>query len=253
MRNHYIWLGISFCVIVIGIRFLMKKRIPLRTVLSVCCILAVVSEYIKVFSSVEMLPLLGVAGNYPFLDIGHMPFHLCSIQIIFIFYVRFARPSRFRDAMLAFMYPTCAAGAFFALLMPNIFPSSIDISQAFTHPLAYQYFLWHCALIVMGVYIPLSGEVQLSLRRWVTSSVLISVMGFVSIYVNAACASVVYEAGKPASLNFATNFMFTMQTPIGIPLTEKWQWMLYYLTLQLLAILSILLLYLPFLQNRRKA
>lgn len=250
-RNHFIWMAICLLLIIIGLRQLIKRRVPLRSVLAVCCVLAVFSEYIKVLSSVEMLPLSGTDGNYPFLDLGHLPFHLCSIQILFIFYARFAQASPRRDTILAFMYPTCAAGAFFALLLPSIFPSSIDISQAFTHPLAYQYFLWHCALIVLGVYIPLSGEVRLSGRYYLITCGLLTVTAFATIYLNSACSAAVYALGKPVSLDFATNFFFTMQTPIGLPLITRQQWMLYYLILHLLAYLLIGLLYLPFMKKDR--
>ena len=248
-KNHFIWLGISLLLIVLGLRQLMKRRVPLRTVLTACCVLAVFSEYIKVLSSIEMLPLNGTNGNYPFLDLGHLPFHLCSIQILFILYARFGRPSPRRDAILAFIYPTCAAGAFFALLLPSIFPSSIDISQAFTHPLAYQYFLWHCALIVLGVYIPLSGEVRLSGRYYLITCGILTVMAFATIYLNSACCAAVYVLGKPVSLDFATNFFFTMQTPVGLPLITRGHWMLYYLLLHLLAYSIIGLLYLPFIKK----
>jgi len=102
-RNHFIWMAICLLLIIIGLRQLIKRRVPLRSVLAVCCVLAVFSEYIKVLSSVEMLPLSGTDGNYPFLDLGHLPFHLCSIQILFIFYARFAQASPRRDTILAFM------------------------------------------------------------------------------------------------------------------------------------------------------
>ena len=251
--NHCIWMAICLLLIVIGLRQLMKRRVPLRTVLTVCCVLAVLSEYIKVLSSVEMLPLNEAEGNYPFLDLGHLPFHLCSIQILFLFYARLARASLRRDTVLAFMYPTCTAGAFFALLLPSIFPGSVDVSQAFTHPLAYQYFLWHCALIVLGLYIPLSGEVRLSGRDYLITCGMMTVMAFATIYLNSACCAAVYASGKPVSLDFATNFFFTMQTPIGLPLITRRHWMLYYLILHLLAYTIIGLLYLPFMKKTGRA
>lgn len=250
--NHFIWLGICLILITAALIFLLRRKTPLRSVLTVCCALAVVSEYIKVFTAVKMLPLSGSMGLYPFFDPGHLPFHLCTIQIPLLFYTRFARPGKNRDRALAFMYPTCAAGAFFALLLPSIFPSSLDVSQAFVHPLAYQYFLFHTALFVLGLYIPLSGEIRLTPRRLLGTCAMITLLGFLSIYVNTASSSAVYENTKAAELTFGANFFFTMQPPIPIALTEKWQWIVYYGILHLIAYLLITALYLPFLLRRRR-
>lgn len=245
-RNHLIWLGISLPVIALALYSLVRNKLPLKKVLRVCCILAVLSEYIKVFSSVEMLPMSAAEGLFPYLNPGHFPFHLCSIQIPLIFYVSFARPSETRDTVLAFMYPTCVAGAFLALLLPSIFTNSIDVSQAFTHPLAYQYFLWHCALIILGFYIPVSGEVKLTKKRWAVTCAGMIGLAFLSIYINSACSSPVYADGKAVGLDYVTNFFFTMRTPIGLSLNTKGQWILYYLIIHLLSAAVISLLYLPF-------
>ncbi len=250
--NHCIWMCICVVLITASLILLIRRKAALRSVLTFGCVLAAVSEYIKVFSAVRMLPLAGYAGLYPFIDPGHLPFHLCALQIPLLFYARFARPGENRDRVLAFMYPSCVAGAFFALLLPSIFPSSLDVSRAFTHPLAYQYFLWHSALIVIGLYIPLSGQIRLTPRRLLETCAAATVLGFLSIYVNTASSTAVYEGGKAASLTFAANFFFTMQPPLPIPLTEKWQWILYYVVLHLLAYVAVSALYLPFLLRGRR-
>ena len=43
---------------------------------------------------------------------------------------------------------TALIGAALALAMPSIFSSTIEVSQAFTHPLAYQFFLYHSTVVV---------------------------------------------------------------------------------------------------------
>ncbi|MBR5969196.1 MAG: YwaF family protein [Lachnospiraceae bacterium] len=249
-RNHLLWIGICLLLIVCAFAWLKKRKPPLRAVLSVYCVLAVLSEFIKVFSSIRMLPVAGESGLYPYLDIGHLPLHLCSMQVLLIFLVRFTGNNKLRDTILAFMYPTCAAGAFFAVLLPSIFPSSMDVSEAFVHPLAYQYFLWHSGLIILGFYIPVSGEISLTPRRLLQSILLLSGMGFGSLYINMIFSRPVYDGGHAVSLEYVTNFFFTAQTPIGIPLLEKGHWILYYLILQFLAILLMTLLYLPFMKKR---
>lgn len=250
--NHFIWLAICAVLIPLGLVFLRKNKWPLSRVLTVCCGLAVLSEYIKVFSMIHMLPAADSPGLYPFLEMGHLPFHLCTIQILLIFYARFAKPGNVRDAVLAFMYPTGAIGAFCALLIPSIFPSSIDVSQAFTHPLAYQYFLWHSALIILGFYIPLSGEIRLTKKHVFITCGMLMAAAFVSIYLNSALSAASYEAGKPVYVDYLVNFFFTMQTPIGIALTQKWHWILYYAVLHLIGFGVITLMFLPFIRRKKR-
>lgn len=253
--NHLIWLGICALLTCAGLVLLIRKKVPLNTVLSVGCVLAVCSEYVKIFSMVEMLPVAGGVGNYPYLKLPHLPFHLCSVQLILVWCARFMKPSARRDMLLAFMYPACAAGAFSALLMPNIFEGPVTISQAFTHPLPFQYFIWHSYLLVLGICIPLSGEVQLTLRHCLGTMGCIALLGFVSIYINALCTIPVVDAatGQLTAVQRETaNFFFSMQTPVGIPLYSKGQWLLYYLIMHLTAWLAILLLYLPFLRKKKR-
>ena len=91
------------------------------------------------------IPAAGTSALPPLLDTDSLHF-----------YTRFSHNERLRTALLAFMYPSCLAGALLALLMPSIVPGSVAVEDMFRAPLAYQYFLYHSALIVLGAYIPLS-------------------------------------------------------------------------------------------------
>ena len=82
-------------------------------------------------SCIEMVPGKDGQTMYPYLPLAHLPFHLCSIQIAFIFYTRFSHNERLRTALLAFMYPSCLTGALLALLMPSIVPGSVAVEDMF--------------------------------------------------------------------------------------------------------------------------
>lgn len=163
---HFIWLAVCAALIAGTLVFLKQRRPPLKSVLSVCCVLCVLSELVKDLSVIKMVPSSDGSMLLPYMEMQHLPFHLCSIQILLIFFVRFARPGRGRTTVLAFMYPTALIGAALALAMPSIFSTSIEVSQAFTHPLAYQFFLYHSMLVVLGAYIPLCGEVELRPKHY---------------------------------------------------------------------------------------
>ncbi|MEE3424484.1 MAG: hypothetical protein VZR26_02835, partial [Erysipelotrichaceae bacterium] len=125
----------------------------MNQVLNICCIICVLSEFTKVFGVIEMVPSADGSIIYPYIPMNHLPLHLCSIQILLIFYVRFVAKGNARENLLSFMYPSCLLGALAALAMPSIFSTSITVDQAFTHPMAYQFFIYHAMLIALGLII----------------------------------------------------------------------------------------------------
>ena len=148
---HFIWLGISMALICLCLWQLKIRKPALKKVLTVACIGAAISELVKTFSMLHMIPSSDGSQMHLYMEMQHLPLHLCSIQLLLIFYVRFASESKMRETILAFMYPTCTIGAFLALLLPAIFPESIQLTQAFTHPLGYQFFLYHAMLVILGL------------------------------------------------------------------------------------------------------
>lgn len=244
--NHFIWLAVCLLVGVISAAYLRKYRPSLRTVLSVACVGCIISEVIKTFSVLKMVPSADGSSMHLILEMQHLPLHLCSIQIIFIFMARFAHNKKTVETILAFMYPTCTLGALFALALPSIFSSSIKVSQAFTHPLAYQFFLFHTMLVILGTYIALSGEVDIRPRHYFSTLGILAGLAFLSLYLNSIFAETTYVNGELVSVDYSPNFFFTQDTPIGIELYEKWQWYLYMAIIVALAVVLIGLFYLPF-------
>ena len=197
--QHFIWVFISLALIAAGLIALKKKKPTLKQVLTTVSIACAASELIKVFSCLELVPSADGSILYPYLELQHLPLHLCSIQILLIFYCRFGRgtiaESRGKQIALQFMYPTCAVGAPFAIALPSIFNTTITVSQAFTHPIAYQTFLFHPMLIVLGIYIPMSGEVKFSWKTYGKTMGLLGFITFVQIYLNSLFANVTYLNG----------------------------------------------------------
>lgn len=249
---HFVWLALCVILIAVVCLWLQQHKPDLRKVLTAACVISVISELIKVFSCIKLVPAADGAMMTPYLEMQHLPLHLCSMQIILIFYARFAKDSPRRDTLLAFMYPTCIAGAFLALLMPSIFSNSIESSQAFSHPLAYQYFLYHCILIILGVYIVTSRQVRIQPKHALSTLVILAVMAFLSLYINSMFAAPVYVNGELVSVEYTPNMLFTYETPIGIAFTELWHWYLYLGILVVIAVLLIAVFYLPFLLKARK-
>ncbi|MBO4358844.1 MAG: YwaF family protein [Erysipelotrichaceae bacterium] len=249
--RHFVWLGICLAIIVTSVVLYRKKRPSLKDVLSICCGVCVYSEVTKVFSTIQMVPSSDGSIILPYIPTNHLPLHLCSIQILLIFFVRFTENKKMREKILAFMYPTCLIGAIMALAMPSIFTTSIPVEKAFTAPISYQFFIFHSMLIALGLIIAMSGEVRWEKKHIYSTLIIIAIAAFVSIYVNSLLASPTYVDGKLVSVDFWPNFFFTYNNPLGIRVTEKWQWLLYLAIISALAIVLVTLCYLPLLKKNK--
>ena len=101
-------------------------------------------------------------------------------------------------------------------------------------------------LIVLGIYIPLSGDVKIKHTHCFTTMGILGLLAIVTLYINSMFAYPVYEAGKLIAVEYVPNFFFTYETPIGIALTEKWHWYLYIVILLALATFFCVVFYLPY-------
>ena len=250
--QHFIWIGICAVLIALACVLLKKYRPSLTSVLTVACVGCVLSEVIKVFGAMMLVPSADGSRVYLYMSMHDLPFHFCSLQIFFIFLARLTKSPQIRETVLAFLYPTGIAGGAFAIALTTTFKESVPLEQAFTHPTAYQFFLYHSMLIVLGIYIAMSGQVHIKGKHFLSTAGILLGLGFVSIYLNSMFAVPVYENGKLLSVEFSPNFFFTYRTPIGIKLTEMWHWYVYLGILLSLVVVLLLAFYLPFWARERR-
>ena len=249
--NHFIWIIICLTLIIISLILLKKYRPSLKWVLSVACIVSVISELIKTFSLIQLVPSADGSMLYPYIELENIPFHLCSIQIILIFMTRFMKESNKRTTILAFMYPTTIVGAFAAIMIPTVFSKHVPVQEAFIHTMTYQFFLYHTMLIILGIYIVMSKEVKIEKKHFASSFIILFVLSFVSLYLNSMFAKAQYINGQLVSVDFVTNFLFTYETPINIRFTKIWHWYLYYGILCSAATVFLFVFFLPFFGSQK--
>ncbi len=250
--NHFIWMFISLVVIVASVILLKKYKPSLKSVLTVCCIICVISELVKIFGAMMIVPATNGKTMYLYMSMSDLPFHFCSLQIVFVFMTRFMKDEKLKETLLAFMYPTCIAGATFAIILTTTFKESVPVEKAFVHPTAYQFFLYHCMLVVLGIYIVMSGEVKIKPKHYLSSLGILLGLSICSLYLNSMFAQPIYKNGKLISVEHTPNFFFTYRTPIGIKLTEMWHWYIYLAILFALVIILMTIFYLPFFLKSRK-
>lgn len=243
--NHFIWLTVCLFLIILLLYCIKKRKYTLKEILTVCCIVCVVSEVVKILSNIQIVPSADGTVYSPYLPTSSMPLHLCSLQILCIFYTRFTENEKNRTIILGFMYPTCIIGAVNAILLPSVFTETVTVDQAFTEPIVYQYFLFHAMLILLGICILNSKEIKLEKKHYKSTMVILSIIAFFSLYINSLLAAPEYKNGVLQSVEFTPNYFLTYQTPFGIELTQKWQWLLYLTVLCVLGFTLIRLMYIP--------
>lgn len=267
--GHLIWIAVSFFLTVSSLILLIKIKPSLSALLKVALGIAVFSEIIKYFSAIQILPLVDSVvtqvngkpelaykslGLYtPVIAPEHLPFELCSIQIFFIAFCNFSKNEGLRHWLYAIMFPTGTIGALIAIPMATIAGEFNTIADYFTNVRVYQFFIYHALLASFSIYLALNKECALSfsdLKKALSGILLLDIPSF---YMNSLLMPIAYQQNQPVGVYHWVNFFSSYLNPLGLVLTEKWQWMLYLLVRAMIAIGLVSLLYLCFFRRRKPA
>lgn len=221
--KHLIIVAISVLLIV-GL-FILARRVKFDKLCKIMLYVGIVSEIIKIFYyTVQNEEKYG--GVLPKSD---LPFHLCSIQIIFIVILNLSSNEKLKRFLLSFMFPSCLIGGFAAILIAT--SSSLNGMWIITA----QYFLYHIAIVVFALNIVANREFKLQLSDYFSCLKLLLIMMFFAFYIN----SIVYDG------NSNINFMYVASPPqSGLPyLNEDDGWLAYIIRYAILVIGCVTLCY----------
>lgn len=214
--KHIVLIAVSLAVIVAGT--IVTRRFKIKTMYRILMGVGIVSETVKVFSYVLMNEdRLG--GYLPKTD---LPFHLCSVQLIFIFILNFSKNEKIKKLLHAFMYPTCLIGGAMALLIAT----SSSRSNWF---ITVQYFTYHSVIIIFALYL-LMHE-RFTVKDYARCLAFLGFMGMAAIYVN----SILYDGVSDI------NFMYVIHPPVsGIPLfNTDHGWLVYIIEYAVIAVAAV--------------
>lgn len=205
--KHLIILAISLVAMVIGSLF--ARKWPIQKLAKTALGIGLVSEFIKVFYYI-MANEATHGGALPKTD---LPFHLCSIQLIFMAILVFSSNQKLKNLLLSFMIPSCLFGGVAALLIATT--SSLNGGWI----LSVQYFGYHVAISVFAISLLLGKEFPLTVKSYVNCLKFLVVLMLFAVYIN----SVLYDGVSNI------NFMYVVSPPqSGLPfLTEKYGWLVY--------------------------
>lgn len=263
--GHLVFILMSLAVIGAAAGFLIRKKPPFRKVLLVCFILGLVSEVVKILSVIEIVPVVepivenGVliykeTGAFtPYLEAEHLPFELCSFQIVFMFLALILRNDTYRKPLYALMYTTCIIGGFMAIFLSSAAPGLVTIRDFITNAGVWRAFLYHIMLVILGIYIGVSEECDVRFRDMKYTFAILVVLDFLSLYVNSIMSTPYYRGDVLMGVGNAVNYFSSYNNPLGIVMSAKAHWLIYLLIRLGAALAVIVLVNLPLLKKEKRS
>lgn len=221
--KHIILIIVSIILIVLG--SVLLRKLKFQTMCKLMFYIGIISETIKVFYYI--IQNEATYGGY--LPKSDLPFHLCSIQIIFFAIICYMNSEKIKRFIISFMLPSCLIGGFAAILI-----ATTTARNGFWIITA-QYFGYHAALVVFAVYLLISKEITFTIKDYVSCLKFLVLIMFFAFYIN----SIVYDGSKDI------NFMYVASPPQeGLPfLNEEKGWLVYILRYAALVLFSVTICY----------
>ena len=220
--KHLILIAISLVLITLGSIY--ARKFKFSTVCKALFVIGIISEIVKIFYYI----IANESTHHGVLPKNDLPFHLCSIQIIFIAIVVFAKSEKFKRFIISFMVPSCLLGGIAAILIATDSSRNSNI-------ITVQYFLYHIAISVFAIYVLTSKEIKLEIKDYYNCLIFLLIIMFFAIYINSMLSDGVNN----------TNFMYVVKPPqSGLPyLNDKNGWFSYIMKYAGLILVCVTLCY----------
>ena len=237
--GHLLWIGICAVLIVAGTLACLLRRPTEDRLLKICLAIGVLSEAAKLFSVMRILPMVDIAvkgaaleythaGQYtPYLEMADLPLELCSLQIAFIAAMLLVKNPVWKSRLRALIYVTGVIGGLMGIVLAEVTVDYSTVREYFTSLRIYQFFLYHSMVVTLGLYMGFGPDSDVSLRRFRATLGLLLALDVPTFYLNSVFSQPVYTAGKPVGIVYRTNFFSSYVNPLGLVLTQRWQWLVY--------------------------
>ena len=228
--KHIILIIVSF--VLIGVLYVLSRRLSLAKICKILFGVGICSETVKVFYYIitNEHKLGGYAQEFGgYLPKTDLPFHLCSIQILFIAILVYSQNEKLKRFIMSFMIPSCLFGGIAAILIAT------DSSRNGSFVITAQYFVYHVAITVFALYLLTSREFKVTVKDYFNSLKFVAMIMFFAMYINSALYDGVAEV----------NFMYVVSPPQdGLPfLNEKHGWLVYIVHYAFTVLFAITLCY----------
>ena len=261
--GHIIFIVISLLIVALIVFVCKKNKWQIDNIIKVAFVIAVICEIIKVFSLIDIYPIVDSTiengaivyretGQYfPYLEVVHMPFELCSLQMFFMFIYLTIKDATWKRRIYALIYGTALIGGILAIFASYV---AIELETAGDFLLSirvWEFYIYHAMIMAVAILMAMDNKYKLQFKDCKSTCVLIFLLDIVSIHLNSIFSIPVYVNGKLIGLNNSVNFFSSYSNPLGTPITNKYQYLFYLLTRFLIVLFLIIIIYLPFLKKRK--
>ena len=221
--NHIIILSISVVIITIATILSVKLKLSSRKASIIFFIICCLSELTK--NLVNIIP--SKFGGFV-LDPNDIPLHLCSIVIFAMLYIVATKNNENREHIKTAVIVIGLVAPLFAFLIPT---EGVSFNKVIT----YQYFIYHIALFWYALHHIITNQVILGIKEYLRNLAYLGVVIMSLLYLNSLLSI------------YGTNYCFLREPPIdGLPILNLNNgWIPYFITLILIAVISITVVHLP--------
>ena len=262
-KAHIFFIIFSFIIIVLGVSICDKKKIPTEKVVWACFFIGLSCEIIKILIVIDVVPLVepdvengvltykGIGKFYPYIETAHIPFQLCSFQIVFLFLARVVKNEKWKRRIYSLIYATSLIGGIIAILLSSIAPYYNSTREFLLSIRAWEFYLYHSMLVMIAIVIAKNKKCNLRFSDAKWTCVILFMLDIFSFYMNSMLSVPLYVKEKLIGLTHSVNCFSSYENPIGINITTKAQYLIYLLIRFTIALLLILAAYVPFLKRDR--
>lgn len=214
--RHIIFLIFSLAIVVALPILAVKYKVKKATIHKVLLIEGIVSESIKVITYI----ILNESALGGYLPKGDLPFHLCSIQLIFIAILNLSKNEKVHHFLYSFMLPTCLVGGIAALFIATA-------SSRNNFLIGIQYFSYHSMISAFAIYLLINKEIVFTVKDYWKTLAMLCVVFFIAIYLNSILYTPNFVFDEASGTFVATeympiNFMYVYAPPqSGLPFLNK--------------------------------
>ena len=206
--RHLVLILVSFALMA-GL-YIFSRKLSIKQCAKILLFVGIISETIKIFYYIQANEA-EFGGVLPKTD---LPFHLCSIQIIFILIINLTTNEKLRRFIFSFMIPSCLIGGIAAILIATDSARSTVI-------IGMQYFLYHIAISTFALRLLTDKEMKWRVPDMLNCFKFLLAIMFFAFYIN----SIVYDGVSNI------NFMYVVGPPqSGLPFLNKDHGWLVYIT-----------------------
>ena len=221
--KHIILVAVSLILVVVG--YIFSRKLKFNQMVKIMLLIGIISETVKIFYYIIRNEETH-GGVLPKTD---LPFHLCSIQILFIVALNFSKNEKLKSLLTSFMMPSCLIGGLAALLIAT------DSARNGMWIITAQYFIYHAAIMIFALYLATDKDHKPTLNGYFSCLKMLLIIMFFSIYIN----SILYDGVSDI------NFMYVVGPPQkNLPfLNDDKGWLSYILRYASLILVCVTLFY----------